>query len=76
MTHDTTEPEPADDSVTAFADELAGLDVAATLADPDDRDEYRRSVPYGRDGRPARDLDRLATPPGSDAWFDPDQDPQ
>lgn len=36
--------------VEAFVAEVEGLDVAATLAD--EREGYRRSVPYDRDGRP------------------------
>lgn len=58
-----------DAAAEGVADELAGIDVVATLANLDGRTDYRRSVPYGRDGRPLHDVDRLATPPGVDSWL-------
>ncbi|MBM4640470.1 hypothetical protein GS448_15835 [Rhodococcus hoagii] len=69
MTDDHPELGSADNSVNAFANELDGLDVAATFANPDARDEYRRSVPYGRDGRPVHDVDQFAAAAGGDGWF-------
>ncbi|WP_072689376.1 hypothetical protein [Rhodococcus marinonascens] len=72
----TFEPDPDDlnddefneRNVDYFTDELAGLDVEATLANPRNLSHYRRSIEYGRDGRPLHELDRLANPPGSDRW--------
>ncbi|MBM4535796.1 hypothetical protein GS433_15500 [Rhodococcus hoagii] len=58
--------------IAGFANELAGLDIAATLTDSDGRADYRRSIPYGRDGQPLHDADRIAATTDSESWFEPD----
>lgn len=52
------------DAADEFGADLAGLNIMATIENPDDLTDYRRSVEYGRDGRP------LHGEEFDDSWFD------